>query len=151
MLKKARIKFDALFVQTTESGFIQLFRYLFVACAALATDFLTFISLTEIGHVHYILAAIVGFMGGILVNYALSVRWVFANSTYSSRRVEFAVFVFIGFVGLVMTVAIMWVLTEGFSVHPIVSKLMVTAVVFFWNFLARKFWLFNNRNNGEKE
>src|SRR5688572_15102180 len=114
MLKKARTKFDALFVQSTKSGVVQLLRYLFVASAALATDFLTFISLTEIADVHYIPAAIVGFMGGIVVNYILSVKWVFANPIYSSRRVEFAMFLSIGLIGLLMTVSIMWVLTDGF-------------------------------------
>jgi putative flippase GtrA len=37
----------------------------------------------------------------------------------------------------------MWLLTDGVGVHYMGSKAASTAVVFLWNFLARRFALFH--------
>lgn len=126
-------------------------RYLFVASAALMADLVAFVTLTQVLHVHYIGAAIIGFLAGITVNYLLSVRWVFTTSTFASRRLEFMAFLCVGAVGLLLTVCLMWLITETFKVSPLVSKGVVTCAVFFWNFLARKFWVFNGKEAARQE
>lgn len=148
-LQSYRERAAALFAQKDDRTVVQMFRYLFVAAAALAVDFTTLVLLTELFQVHYILAAIAGFALGIGINYVLSVRWVFKSRAFNSRRLELLAFVIIGAIGLLITALLMWVMTDLLAVYYIVSKLLVTAVVFFWNFLARKFLLFNNRNDEE--
>jgi len=122
----------------------QMVQYLGVSGVALAVDFGTMTLLIHLAKVNYIVAATFGFCLGLAVNYALSRLWVFAgqSSRLSSRTAEFGVFAVIGVVGLVLNDLIIWAVTEGFGLNPLVSKLLATGVVFFWNFLLRRHLLF---------
>lgn len=126
----------------TQNVFIQLFRYLFVGGTAFVVDFGLLWGLTECCNLHYLLAAALSFITGLIVNYTLSIRWVFCEHLLNSRVVEFLGFAVIGLVGLGLNEAIIWVATEWLHCHYIISKIISAAVVFFWNFLARKYLLF---------
>ena len=52
-------------------------------------------------------------------------------------------FAIIGVIGLIFNELIMYAGTDILHLHYMVSKLISTAIVFFWNFFARKFLLFN--------
>lgn len=131
-----------LFKEPTHNVFIQLFRYLFVGGTAFVVDFGLLWVLTEYCNLHYLLAAALSFIAGLITNYALSVRWVFHERVLHSRVVEFSVFVIIGVVGLGLNEAIIWLITEWLRCHYIASKIISAVVVFFWNFMARKYLLF---------
>lgn len=126
---------------TTGVG-VQLFRYLFVGGTAFVVDFGLLWGLTEYCKVHYLLAAALSFVAGLIVNYTLSIRWVFHEHLLNSRVVEFLGFAVIGLVGLGLNEAIIWLATEWLQCHYIASKIISAVVVFFWNFLARKYLLF---------
>ncbi|MDE6445362.1 MAG: GtrA family protein [Alistipes sp.] len=130
-----------LFTEPADDGRIQLFRYFFVGGAAFSVDFGLLWLLTEWG-VHYLLSAACSFVAGLTVNYALSVRWVFRNRTLHSRIAEFVSFAAIGLAGLGLNEAIVWAATDWAGLYYLVSKIISTAVVFFWNFTARKYLLF---------
>ena len=83
------------------------------------------------------------FLLGLLTNYVLSIAWVFSKRNVGSPWAEFAVFAVIGVVGLGMNELILWGLTGGLGLYYPVSKLVSTAVVFGWNFGARKLALFS--------
>ncbi len=124
---------------------IQLLRYLVVAVVAFVIDFFTLFGLTQFLHVFYLVSATISFCLGVATNYVISTKWVFANRTLTSRRAEFGIFLGIGVIGLLLTLLLMWIMTSGLGVYYLLSKIVVTALVFFWNFLARKFVLFNNK------
>lgn len=126
----------------TQNVFIQLFRYIFVGGTAFVVDFGLLWGLTEYCKLHYLLAAALSFVAGLIVNYTLSIRWVFCEYLLNSRVVEFLGFAVIGLVGLGLNEAIIWVATEWLHCHYIISKIISAAVVFFWNFMARKYLLF---------
>ena len=129
----------------TDNVWIQLFRYLLVGGTAFTVDFGLLWVLTEWGGLHYLLSAALSFAAGLTVNYVLSVSWVFKYHTLHNRTVEFAAFVLIGLAGLCMNEAIIWYATELLCLHYLVSKIISTATVFFWNFIARKYLLFNGK------
>ena len=133
---------DKLFKAPTESTFIQLFRYGFVGGLAFLVDYGTLVLLTEFAGMHYLLAATISFILGLITNYLLSITWVFNQHKLNNRWVEFLLFAFIGVVGLVLNDAIMFLCTERCGIHYTLSKIIATAIVFFWNFLARKLILF---------
>lgn len=130
-----------LFIKPTDNGKIQLFRYFFVGGAAFVVDFGLLWLQTECG-LSYLLSAAFSFAIGLTMNYALSVRWVFRDHALHSRITEFVFFTAIGVVGLGMNEAIIWIATEFAGLYYLGSKLISTAVVFFWNFTARKYLLF---------
>lgn len=126
----------------TNNLLIQLFRYTFVGGVAFVVDFSTLFLLADKLHLHYLLSAEISFILGLLVNYALSTSWVFANRTVGGRWMEFAIFAAIGAIGLALNALIMWSLTDLAHIHYLGSKIVSTFVVFFFNFFARKIILF---------
>jgi len=126
----------------TDNTWIQLFRYTFVGGVAFLADFGLLFVLTEYAGIPYLGSAAISFMVGLTVNYLLSVKWVFQSRTLANRTAEFLVFAVIGVVGLGLNELFIWVFTEFVGWHYLVSKIVTTAIVFLWNFLARKFILF---------
>lgn len=125
------------------NGWLQLFRYLFVGGAAFVVDFGSLYLLTQYAGLHYTLSAALSFILGLVVNYLLSIRWVFSERKLRNRSAEFIVFAIIGIVGLGLNVAIIWFFTEYIRLHYLVSKIVAAVLVFLWNFAGRKFILFD--------
>ena len=124
----------------TMSG--DLTRYAVVGFVAFAVDFGTLFFLKNYWGVHYLLAGACGFALGLGINYLLSTAWVFQNRKMKKRSVELAVFALIGVVGLGINEFILYTLTGLFLVYYLYSKIFATVIVFFWNFLARRYTLF---------
>jgi len=133
----------ALILGETDSTIIQLFRYVFVGGLAFVVDFGSLIGLTELAGIPYLGSAAIAFLLGLLTNYLLSIAWVFSRRSVGSAWTEFVVFAIIGVVGLGMNELILWGLTGGLGLWYPLSKLVSTAVVFGWNFGARKLALFS--------
>jgi len=140
-------KIQSLFIAKTNSTLLQLFRYTFVGGFAFMVDFGTLFILTEYLHIYYLVSAAIAFLLGLTINYILSVRWVFNSRTMENRWLEFMVFAIIGLVGLGLNELFIWLLTEVFLIYYLLSKIITTAIVYFWNFFARKFMLFNKQNS----
>ena len=132
-----------IFIETTNNTFLQFIRYGFVALISLVVDFGSLVFIKEILHIHYILAAILAFIGGLIVNYTLSRMWVFHSSKLDNRKKEFFIFSVIGIIGLLLTTLILWILTDIFGIYYIISKIIATILIYFWNFGIRKKVLFN--------
>jgi putative flippase GtrA len=113
-----------------------------VSLAGLLADFLVLYVLTEIFEVNYLLSAVVGFMVGLCINYLLSVKWVFNSRSLDNKHLEFIAFGGIGLVGLGINTTGMWFLTDELGVYFLFSKVLITGIVFLWNFTARRSLLF---------
>jgi len=137
MLKK-------ILILKTNNTLIQLFRYGFVGGTAFIVDFSVLYLLTEYLNVYYLLSATFSFILGILVNYVISIIWVFKYRNFSKKIYEIAIFIIIGVLGLGLNLLIMWFCTEILFIYYIYSKIISTIIVFLWNFFARKFILFSN-------
>jgi len=44
-------------------------------------------------------------------------------------------------VGLLFTEALLYIFTEWVHIHYMISKIIATIIVFFWNFFARKLFI----------
>lgn len=128
-----------LFLTPTENGALQFFRYCFVGGIATIADWSVLYVAEHMG-LYYLVAAAAGFICGLACNYVLSTRMVFNGSSakIASAGKEFLAYAGIGVVGLVMTLALMFVLTDWAGLHFMVSKIISTVLVLIWNFLARK-------------
>src|SRR5436190_23488280 len=85
----------------------ETWKYFLVSVVALAVDYGALVALTELGHTHYLVSAGVGFSGGLIVNYLLSVRFVFSERRWADRRRQVIGFLAIGRAGLVLYRALM--------------------------------------------
>jgi putative flippase GtrA len=134
--------FTELVYKKNENVRVQLLRSLMVAAVAFVVDFGVLIILTSYFQVNYLLSAAISFSLGLVVNYLLSVAWVFTNRKLSKKHHELVVFVIIGIIGLCLNDAIMWLFTGKLLFDYRISKLISTGIVFFWNFGARKYILY---------
>jgi len=117
---------------------VQFMRSMVVSVIALVFDFGLLIFFKQVLGMQYLLAATCSFMIGVLVNYALSVWWVFADHKLASRRAEFVIFVVVTVIGLGLNLAIIAAFVQLGKIDYRFAKAISTVVVFFWNFIARK-------------
>ena len=137
-----KLDMKALFMTPTQNSMVQFFRYAFVGGIASVADWGALWLLERWG-IYYLLAAVFAFFVGLGVNFALSKALVFAGERARVGGVgEFAGYAAIGAVGLGMTIGLMALMTEGLGLFFMVSKIIATAVVLAWNFLARKIFLY---------
>jgi len=130
--------------ESARNLFKQLLRYGVVGGIAFVVDYGTLWLLTEVMGCHYLFSAGISFVLGLIVNYVLSTQWVFGQGRLNSQWAEFAAFALIGVVGLGLNELIIWGCTNGLGLHYMLSKIVSTILVFFWNFLARRFLLFRS-------
>ncbi len=135
---------DKLFRDKTNSTIIQLFRYAFVGGIAFFADYGVMVFLTEFFGIYHIISASIGFIVGLTVNYLLSIIWVFDVSTKKNKWAEFSIFTLIGIIGLILNAGIIYLFSDIIGLDYKISKLISTALVFLWNFFARKIILFTN-------
>ena len=129
---------NRLFREKTTNIFIQFFRYIFVGGFAFLADAFT-LWLCE-KWMNYMIAAAIAFVVGLAVNYALSIWFVFSESSKVKNKVkEFVVY---GIIGLLITEGIMYLFTDVFGLYFLISKIIAAAIVLVWNFAARKVVLY---------
>ena len=134
--------FKALFIEPTDAGFMQFFRYIFVGGASFLADYVLFHQITEAG-VHYLISGTISFLAGLWVNYALSKLLLFQKKTAGSEKAkEMIVFAVVSVTGLAMTEGLMWLFTETLSWYYMISKAVAAIIVLFWNFFAKKLLLY---------
>lgn len=89
-----------------------------------------------------VISAGVSYCVSTVFNYVASMRYVFAHREGLSRTREFIIFVTLSVIGLGLNEAIMWL--GGRLVGDewyMLTKVVATALVMFWNFFSRKRWL----------
>lgn len=134
---------NRLFRENTDNLLIQLFRYTFVGGAAFIADYLTLYLLTEYCGIHYLVSATIAFIVGLVLNYAISTKWVFnpdpqVKKSQNIKTVEFIGYALVGIFGLGLNALIIWLFTSKIGIHYMLSKLISTAIVFLWNFIGRR-------------
>jgi putative flippase GtrA len=132
-----------LFTGTTDNVVVQFCRYTLVGGVALVVDFGALWLLKELAGWHYLWAAALAFILGVVTNYAISVTWVFGRRAVEDRRLEFVIFALLGVLGLGINELLMLTLTQIGGLHYLVSKGVSTGVTFVWNFGSRKALLFS--------
>jgi putative flippase GtrA len=117
-------------------------RYFVVGGVAACFDIGFFYIFAKVLGYHYLGVATVGFVFAVLINYYLSVRFVFQSGVRFSRGQELALVYAVSAVGLGLHLLILYVAIDGLGLELMLSKLGATGGVFAWNFLARHYFVF---------
>lgn len=124
---------------------LQLARYGFVSVAALGCDFGVFLALTKAGTMPAV-AGMVGYTIGLVLHYFLSTVLVFDTAASQKTRARlFTEFAVSGGAGLVLTAAIITLMTHRLHAAPVVAKITAVAVSFVVVFLLRRSVVFASR------
>jgi putative flippase GtrA len=90
----------------------------------------------------YLRVAAATFILATLVNYWLSIRFVFVSGARFRRRWELALVFAVSALGLALNQGILALAVERFGVGLLAAKLAATGAVFFWNYFARRLFVF---------
>ncbi len=136
-------KFRLQFIQKSEKISIQVFRYVFAGGFSFIVDSIVMLFLTEYLHIYYLISTSIGFFVGLIVNYILSIYWVFYKRSINKLYIEIIIFSFIAVIGLLLNGFFVWFFTEYVYFHYFISKIFAAVRVFSWNFSVKKFILFH--------
>lgn len=117
-------------------------------------DFGLTTGLANYAGVHYLISKFLGFVVSAVVNYILSIKFVFTKKKEMDKKKEFIVFLILSAFGLLLNEVIMYICIDGVYANVgdlramISEKLMVsissviaTGVVMVYNFISRKLFL----------
>ncbi len=119
----------------------QAAKYLVVGGTCTIIDIGLLYILTEYVGLYYLLAAALSFTTGVTLNYFLCTGWIFEKSKIKNKGVEIALYFIISIIGLLINIIVIWLLTNFFILHFMLSKIMATALTLIWNFCSRKYML----------
>jgi putative flippase GtrA len=121
---------------------MRLARYFCVGGIAAVVDIGLFFLFASVWGFNYLLVGAGSFTVAAVVNYQLTIRHVFASGTRFTRRKEFVCVYLVSFMGLLLNQGILYLAVDIFSLDMMLSKCMAIGLVFFWNYLARKHFVF---------
>ena len=113
----------------------QIVKFGFVGFLCFFLDYGIMVLLTEQFGVDYLLSSGISFTVSVVVNYILSVTFVFETDKNKNR------FVILSVIGLGINEACMWFTVETLGIHYMLSKVGATAVVMVYNFISRKIFI----------
>ena len=117
-------------------------RYFVVGGVAACVDIGLFMLFAQHYGYPYLRVGALSFIAATLVNYWLSIRFVFVSGARFRRRWELAMVFAVSAVGLVINQAILALCVESLRFGLLAAKLVATGVVFFWNYGARRYFVF---------
>lgn len=140
-------KFDlnGIFILPTKNLFLQFMRYIFVGGIATIVDLTILFLLTDYAYIHHLVSTVIAFVAGLATNFFLSKCLVFkANKARVNVVMEFISYAIIGVIGLSITELIMYFFTDNLHLYYMISKVVATVIVLFWNYIARKIIIYKN-------
>lgn len=158
--------------QTKKQLILEILRFLIVGGTATLVDYFVFWIFDGVlfplistaawwTTVSLIVATALGFCVGLVVNWLLSVRFVFKqvkNKEEASSKKSFALFTVIGVIGLAITevgILLLVAILPGFSLFGTtellgttwakwLAKIVMTCIVLVWNYIGRKLFIFKS-------
>ncbi|MDR2830489.1 MAG: GtrA family protein [Methanobrevibacter sp.] len=131
-----------IFKDKTDNVLIQFCRYILVGGVAFLVDLVFLYVFTEFLGIFYLLSATISFILGLIVNYILSLIWVFNKRKFKNRSHELAIFALVGVFGLGLNDVMIYCFTTYLGLYFLFSKIISQVVVLLWNFFARRYVLF---------
>ena len=116
----------------------QLMKFGVVGVICFGIDYGLMIFLTELCGISYLVSSGISFSVSVMVNYTLSLKFVFETDKDKNKIVEFLIFIILSVVGLGINQVLMWVCVDKLHVYYMISKIGVTGVVMVYNFITRK-------------
>jgi len=116
----------------------QFARFLIVGLASFAIDYGLYVLLFQVLGVHYLVASTISFSVSLIVNYILTLKFVF--DARAERRIvrEFLAYIGLNIIALGLNQLILYLAVDVFGASPFVGKLIATAIVLVYNFISRK-------------
>ena len=119
----------------------QFLKFAVVGLISFGIDWGMLIALVELFHLDFLMSTTISFITSVVVNYWLSMKYVFDHREGMSRRREFIIFVVLSVIGLALNDGIVLALNAGLGLEANIAKICATALVMVYNFVTRKIFL----------
>lgn len=128
----------------------QFLSYFGVGGAAAIVEWICFSLFVSVNGLPYLLATVFAFILSTTVNWILGRIFTFRESAYKQKRVKEVVLIFfVSVIGLGLNMMLMYLFVNEIgmktNIHQTIAKVLATGMVFIWNFLSRKLWIYRKR------
>lgn len=128
----------------TQENTKQFGKFAIVGLTSLAVDYALLMFLVEACEADLFFSTTVSFIVSVIINYVLSMRYVFDHREGMSRKRKFTIFAILSAVGLGLNDLYMFVGVTMLNIGYQAMKLISTFLVTWYNFFSRKKFLSNN-------
>ncbi|WP_415962193.1 GtrA family protein [Collinsella tanakaei] len=122
----------------------QFGKFAIVGLTSLAVDYALLMFLVEVLKADLFFSTTVSFIVSMIINYVLSMKYVFDHREGMSRKREFTIFAILSAVGLGLNDLYMFVGVTMLNIGYQAMKLISTFLVTWYNFFSRRKFLSNN-------
>lgn len=121
---------------------MNIIKYFFVGGIAAAFDITFFFFFAKLTGFNYLAIGAIGFVFATLINYFLSIAHVFdSGARFGKNREIFWIFV-VSLVGLGINQVVLFYAIGVVGIEVMSGKIAATCITFFWNYGARKSFVF---------
>ena len=120
---------------------LQFCRFASVGFISLAVDYGFMVFLTESTDMGYFRACAFSYTLSIMVNYVLSMKYVFHGREDVSKVKEATIFLTLSLIGLGLNQMAMWLLVDVLHVYYAMAKMLAAGMVTGYNFISKKIFL----------
>jgi len=121
---------------------MKIIRYAVVGGTAAMVDFSIFAVFAKWLGFNYLWVGAIGFILATTVNYFLSTRFVFESGVRFAFKKEISLVFLISFMGLAVNQLVLYLGIGILEWEMLLTKILATGSVFFWNFFARSQFIF---------
>jgi len=121
---------------------MRILKYFFVGGTAALVDIGLFSLFVGYFGWPWIPVSITTFICATFINYCLSIQFVFKSGARHKKNVELAGVFIVSGLALMVNQLILMISIEAFQWNLILSKIVATGVVFFWNYYGRSRFVF---------
>lgn len=132
----------------------QILKFVTVGGISFLVDFVVYTIMCNVLQIHYIIAGVSGFTISVVVNYILSMRYVFVPKDDIRKDEEFVIFVVLSLIGMFINSVLLFICIDIIYMNldclkqllpiewmNIVAKVFATGIVMVYNFITRKIFL----------
>lgn len=123
----------------------QFTKFALVGFVSLAVDYVSLLVLVELFRIDVLVGTSIAFIASVIVNYLLSMKYVFERRDDLSRKREFTIFAVLSAIGLGLTDLFMFVGVAFLSIGYQAMKLISTFMVTWYNYFSRRRFLDGGR------
>jgi len=121
----------------------QFIFYFFIGLSAAVVEWLSFWVVNEPFNQNIYISTTAAFILATFVNWIIGRNTIFSKAA-KTKKVgvdAFSIYLVSG-IGLGFNIALMALFVDVLNIYPLFSKIMATGIVFMWNFLSRRYFLY---------
>lgn len=123
------------FYKNKKELFNEIFKFCIVGFICFLIDYSLLYILTEYVGIYELLSALISFIISCLISYFLSCKYVFNSNKKDGKTI--IIFFITSFIGLLINELVMYIGIK-FNIYYMISKLVATIIVMFYNFITKK-------------